>query len=140
MEQPNDAQPQQEKKIIIDEDWKAQVQAEKEKAAAEASAAPSEQAKTEQGQTEKAALPPPSLTLLATTLGMQSMMALGLMADPATGKGAVDLDRARHFIDTLAMLQEKTQGNRTPEESSVLENLLHELRMGYVAVKQRNPA
>lgn len=134
MEQPNDAEPKQEKKIIIDEDWKAQVQAEKEKAA---EAAP---ASSEKAQAESKPLPPPSMTLLSTTLGMQAMMALGLMTDPATGKGEVDLARARHFIDTLAMLQEKTQGNRTPDETALLENLLHELRMGFVAVSQRSQA
>lgn len=134
MEQPNDAEPKQEKKILIDEDWKAQVQAEKEKAA---EAAP---ASSDKAQPERKLLPPPSLTLLSTTLGMQAMMALGLMADPATGKTEVDLDRARHFVDMLAMLQEKTQGNRTPDETAVLDNLLHELRMGFVAVSQRSQA
>ncbi len=65
---------------------------------------------------------------------MQAMMGLGLMPNPATGKPEVDLDQTRHFIDTLAMLQEKTKGNRTPEETAVLENLLHQLRMAYVDI------
>src|SRR3989339_2128874 len=104
MDQSPDAPSQPEKKIIIDEDWKAQVQAEKEKAAGQPLESPAGAA-----QAESRPLPPPSLTLLATTLGMQTMMALGMMPDPAGGKAAVHLDQARHFIDTLAMLQEKTE-------------------------------
>jgi len=47
------------------------------------------------------------------------------------------LNEARHLIDTLAILEEKTAGNRTPEESALLDQLLHELRMGYVTLQQR---
>ena len=128
MEQPNDAQPNPEKEIFVDEGWKARVEAEREKAAAASPASPGEK------QARKHPLPPASLTLLTTTVGMQAMMGLGLMPNPATGKPEVDLDQARHFIDTLAVLQEKTENNRTPEESTVLEDLLHQLRMAYVEI------
>jgi hypothetical protein len=48
----------------------------------------------------------------------------------------VDLDQARFAIDLLAMLQEKTRSNRTPDESAVLEEMLSTLRMGYVQLSQ----
>ncbi len=118
------------KKIIVDEDWKAQAQAEKE----------SLQHGAEQKKPKAAAgpLPPPSLELLATTLGMQAMLFLGLMPHPVSGKAEVDLEQAKHFIDTLQMLQEKTAGNRTAQESAALEHLLHELRLAFLAVQEKS--
>lgn len=131
-------QPQEssEKKIFIDEDWKSKVEAEREQAAHPSEAEP---AAEKVAEPEDAPLPPPTLTLLATTLGMQAMGALGVMPDPATGKVQARLNQARHIIDMLQMLQDKTAGNRTAEETQVLEHLLHELRMGYVAMAQQGP-
>lgn len=131
MDQTHDPQSKPAPKIIVDEDWKAQVQAEKERHARQRQAT---QAATSPGGAD-APLPPPSLALLATTLGMQAMVALGLVPDPASGKAETHLEQARHFIDLLDVLQQKTEGNRTAEESRMLEDLLHELRMGYVAVQ-----
>jgi len=125
--------PQPEKKIIVDEDWKKQVEAERE-------ALRQMEQEGQQGAEAAAAqagpLPPPDLTFLATNIYLQGMMALGLMADPAAEKIEVRLDLARHTIDTLAMLQQKTEGNRTPEETQALENMLHELRLAFVQVQQ----
>lgn len=140
-EQPHEPS---DKKIHIDEDWKSKVGAEREQAAHEPTpeTEPASEAKpTPETAAEPpvAPLPPPTLTLLATTLGMQAMAALGLMPDPATGKPQARLSYARHLIDLLQMLQDKTAGNRTSEESDVLEHLLHELRMGYVAMSQHGP-
>jgi len=132
MDHPNDSQSKPAPKIIVDEDWKAQVQAEKEQHERERQP---KKAETAYGR-GAAPLPPASLTLLATTLGMQAMVALGLVPDPSGGKAEVRLEQARHFIDMLAILQAKTAGNRTPEETTVMEDLLHELRMGYVAVQE----
>jgi hypothetical protein len=71
-----------------------------------------------------------------------AMANLGQAPDPVSGRGHVDLDQARFAIDLLAMLQEKTQGNRTPDESAVLEEMLAALRMGFVQLSQgqRGPA
>lgn len=126
--EPSD--PPQEKKIIVDEDWKSQVQAEKE-------AAKQSQEETPETSRPREPLPPASLTFLATTLAMQAMVGMGMIANPATGKAEPELEQAKHLIDTLGVLWDKTQGNRTPEESATLERLLHELRMGYVAVQGR---
>jgi hypothetical protein len=57
--------------------------------------------------------------------------------DPETGELIQNLALARHTIDTLGMIQEKTKGNLTATESNLLENVLYNLRMGYLrAVKQ----
>ncbi|MBI3615916.1 MAG: DUF1844 domain-containing protein [Candidatus Omnitrophica bacterium] len=61
------------------------------------------------------------------------MMALGEVPHPVTNARQEDLEQARYLIDVLGMLQEKTKGNLTPEEADLLEGLLYELRMKYVA-------
>ena len=137
----DDANEKAEKKIIIDEDWKSQVEAEKEdleRKQREASKAAAETEAPEPAAAEAGVpLPPPSLEFLASSLGMQAMIAMGLMPSPLTGKPEAHLDQAEHFIDTIAMLEEKTEGNRTPEETAVIGNLLHELRMAFLAVRQQ---
>ena len=140
----SDQPDQPEKKIFIDEDWKSKVEAEREEAArskagneAEAPQAGQEEAGPTAETADDMPLPPPTLESLVSTLAMQTMIALGLVPDPAGGKTAVHLNHAKHFIDTIAMLEEKTQGNCTPEEKAAFDNVLHELRMGYVAVQQQ---
>lgn len=68
---------------------------------------------------------------LATTV----MVNLGLSEHPETPGPHVDLVMAKHNIDILAMLQEKTRGNLTPEESRLLGSVLYDLRMNYVKVR-----
>ena len=65
-----------------------------------------------------------------------AMANLGQAPDPATGRPHVDLEQARFAIDLLAVLQDKTRGNRTPDESAVLEEMLSTLRMGFVRLSQ----
>jgi hypothetical protein len=65
-----------------------------------------------------------------------AMANLGQAPDPVTGRPHIDLDQARFAIDLLAMLQEKTRGNRTPDEGAVLEEMLSTLRMGFVRLSQ----
>ena len=57
---------------------------------------------------------------------------LGQIPNPQTGKGEVNLEVAKMFIDHLAMIQEKTRGNLTSEESTVLRNTLSNLQLAYV--------
>jgi hypothetical protein len=61
---------------------------------------------------------------------------LGQIPNPKTGEGEVNLELAKMFIDQLAMIQEKTRGNLTSEESTVLRNALANLQMVYVEVSQ----
>jgi Domain of unknown function (DUF1844) len=64
---------------------------------------------------------------------------LGQIPNPKTGEGEVNLELAKMFIDQLAMIQEKTRGNLTNEESTVLRNALSNLQMAYVEVAQKTP-
>jgi hypothetical protein len=75
-------------------------------------------------------VPPASLELLVLSLAMQAQMELSLEA-PQEGH-VPNLDIARHTIDLLAILQQKTKGNLTLDEQRLLENTLTELRFRYV--------
>jgi Domain of unknown function (DUF1844) len=83
-----------------------------------------------------AGAPKADLTSLLVMLYGDAMANLGQAPDPMTGRPHIDLDQARFAIDLLAMLQEKTRGNRTPDESGVLEEMLTTLRMGFVRLSQ----
>ena len=124
----SDESQKSEKKIIVDEDWKSQVEAEREAARTAKSQPPEE-------PVAEAALPPPSLTYLASTLYLQAAVALGIFPNPVSGKTELHAAHARHAIDTLEILQQKTEGNRTPEESDAIEGILHQLRMAYIEVQ-----
>ncbi len=132
-----------EKKIVVDEDWKSLVEAEREAARGAAEERPSPDAKedsrgpTARGADDAGVLPPPNLSFLIGTLYIQGAMSLGLLVNPVTKKADVQLGRAKHAIDLLAMLQQKTEGNRTPNESEELETALYELRMSFVGVQQQ---
>jgi hypothetical protein len=121
-------------RIIVDEDWKSQVQAEKEalKQNREPAAPQESPPKAAKSQGE-GLLPPATFPVLLTTLATQALVSMGQIPHPATNKPEVRLNEAKHFIDLLEMLEQKTAGNRTAEESQLLENLLHELRLGFVS-------
>lgn len=119
----------EEKKIFIDEDWKSQIAAEKEELQREAE----EQTESPQPQPQPGEVPPASLEMLVTMFASEAMMALGQLPNPATGELSISLDHARYAIDMLQMLQEKTKGNLDPNEAKMLEDLLHQLRMLFVA-------
>lgn len=123
----DDNQPNEDGKIVIDDDWKSQVETEKQTLKKEEDPAP-----TPDGQPE---LPPASFLILLSTLATQSMACLGLIPDPSTGEPQVNRPMAKHFIDTLAMLQDKTKGNLEEEENAHLRDALHQLRMAYVSTE-----
>lgn len=62
---------------------------------------------------------------------------LGQIPNPQTGKGEVNLELAKVFIDQLGMIQEKTRGNLTNEETTVLRNTLSNLQMVFVEVSEQ---
>jgi hypothetical protein len=62
---------------------------------------------------------------------------LGQIPNQQTGKGEVNLELAKMFIDQLAMIQEKTRGNLTNEETAVLRNTLSNLQMAFVEVSRQ---
>jgi hypothetical protein len=81
---------------------------------------------------ERPPLPPASFTLLVWSLRTQAEMQLGLLHFGEEEKPAADLVMARHSIDLLGVLLEKTKGNLTLEEQRMLENSLTELRFRFV--------
>jgi len=120
-----------EKKIIVDEDWKAEAQREKEILAAQ------EETEKKKAQEEKQArgpLPQGNFAALISMLTTQALFALGLLQVKRQEKREPDLELAKYNIDMLETLEEKTKGNLTKEEETVLTNTLNELRMGYVKV------
>jgi len=129
---------QDEPKIIVDDDWKAQARAEKERLAqATAQQGPGATSAAEDDQQHEQGEPPPaSFSGLVSFLVAQIMFALGGAEDPDTKRRYVDLDLARHYIDTLNVLEEKTSGNLTDDEKRLLDRALYETRMQYVAIAQ----
>ena len=74
-------------------------------------------------------LPPPTFEFLIFSLKTQADIRLGLLPFGEEGDGEqADLPAARHAIDMLAMLAEKTRGNLSMEEQRLIENSLTELR------------
>jgi len=72
------------------------------------------------------------MALLIATFASQASVAFGHVPNPIDGKTEIRLDLAKHAIDMLAVLEQKTMGNLTGEEASMLENVLHQLRLAYV--------
>lgn len=138
---------EQEPKIIIDEDWKSQVEREREELKAQEAA---EEA-AEKGESEPSSetapqpedagdmppLPEASFPFLVTSLASQAVMSLGQMPGPDGQPVPVNLNHAKHFIDTIGVLEEKTKGNLDEEEGKFLQETLHQIRMMYVAIQQQ---
>lgn len=125
----------EEKKIIIDEDWKAQVQAEKE--AARHDAKPAATAAGPSATVGDVPMPPASLEMLVTTLATEAMLALGQIPHPQSGETVFHPQQAKYLIDTIDVVCDKTKGNITPAETQGIETLLHQLRMAYVQLANR---
>jgi hypothetical protein len=119
-------------KIIVDEDWKTQVEREKEALRNKEHVDQSPDSKTGDGSTYPPP-PPASFESLVSMLASQAMAALGLFADPMTGEAESNRPLAKFLIDTLGVLEEKTSGNRSDDESAHLRDALHHLRMIYVS-------
>lgn len=124
----------EEKKIIIDEDWKSRVEAEKEELERKRNTGETGGGPTEGLESMK--MPPASFEMLLTSLATEALVALGQIPHPATGKAELNLEQAKFFIDTLEILEKKTQGNLTGDEAQALQDLLHQLRIAYVNVEQ----
>jgi hypothetical protein len=97
--------------------------------------APSEPPKKRTTETATSPLPEVSFTGLIFSLSSSALFHMGEIADPATGEKKKDLGLAKHAVDTIAMLREKTAGNLTPEEQKFVENVLTDLRWRYVKAK-----
>lgn len=69
------------------------------------------------------------------SLYSSGLVQLGKVEDPITGKKSINLGLARHTIEMIAMLEEKTRGNLTEDEKNLLKALLSEIRLAYVEAK-----
>ena len=104
----------------IDESWKETAQKEKENLKKEGKFIP----------------PEPDFKFFITTLALQATIWMGEVVNPATNKKEEDLTQAKFIIDTLGMLRDKTKGNLNQEETTLLENILYELRVQYISKTQ----
>ncbi|QNN20758.1 DUF1844 domain-containing protein [Planctomycetales bacterium ZRK34] len=124
-------QPQNESpKLHIDSDWKAQAQAEKQKLAAEAEA----QGAAQGGPGE---LPPADIKTLISTMVSQALLYMGAIPEPSSGQRILHLDLARHNIDMLGVLEDKTTGNLSDEEQQLLTQAIVELRASFVELSKQ---
>jgi hypothetical protein len=83
-------------------------------------------------------LPPADFDFLIYSLRLQTELSLGLLllGPPGEDQTGLDFDQARHNIDLLAMLQQKTKGNLTDEEQKALDNSVTNLRFHFTQVQQ----
>lgn len=109
-------------KLQIDDDWKSEAAAEKERLAREVD---------DKGPREAPAADFPGLVNL---IGMQAMVGLGGMMGAGGRQIPPNPELAKHHIDLLDVIEQKTKGNLTTEEAQLLDTTLHQLRMAYVEV------
>jgi hypothetical protein len=145
-----------EPEIQADEEWKQQVKADdaaldeamkaetsketadespEETAAATDDASSTTDAATPDAESQP--MPPPTFEVLVSMFSTQAMVALGLIPNPATGKAELLPEMAKHFIDMLSVLETKTAGNLEPNEKTLLDSSLHQLRMTYVQATKK---
>jgi hypothetical protein len=112
----------------------------KEEKAEEGKAAPEREKRQETKKDEEQGPPLPEVNFngLIFSLSSSAFFNLGEIADPQTGEKHKDLPLAKHSIDIIAMLRDKTKGNLNDEEQKFLENILADLRLRYVkAIKNQ---
>lgn len=81
---------------------------------------------------KKMPLPEVNFSSLILSLSSSALLHIGEIADPYTGEKKKDLALAKHSIDTIAMLKEKTSGNLSEEEQKLLDSVLTDLRWRYI--------
>ena len=113
-------------KIHIDDDWKQQAQAEKERLAAEA-----DQGSPAGAEGSRGPLPEASFSALISRIAMEVSLYLGdIQLEGAENRA--DPEMAKFNIDLLQVIEEKTRGNLADEEKRLMDSVLYELRMRYV--------
>lgn len=142
----------------VDSDWKKQAAEEKKRLAeqeqqrkatapvtpvgvvAGTSGSASSGTRSQAGKTGAASgrreLPPASIETLVQSMVTQVLYYLGEIGARGS-QPMLDLDMAKHHIDTLAVIEQKTQNNLTPEEKQMLDAALYEVRMRYISVASR---
>jgi hypothetical protein len=84
----------------------------------------------------QACLPEINFPTFIVSLNASALVNLGILDNPATGKKENNLALAKQTIDILCMLEEKTRGNLSKDEESMLKNILYDLRIIYVKEKK----
>jgi hypothetical protein len=90
------------------------------------------QAAAERAAHAATGLPPVDFHTFVLSLGSSALLHLGELEHPDGGQAEKDLPLAKHTIDILSMLEQKTRGNLTPAEERLMESLLYDLRLRYV--------
>jgi hypothetical protein len=92
-----------------------------------------------QGVSDSSALPAVDFHTFVLSLGSSALLHLGELEHPDAGGPRKDLPLAKHTIDILVMLEEKTRGNLTPPEEKLITSLLYDLRLRYVELSKAQP-
>ena len=100
----------------------------------------SEEPLAEEDEEVEGAQDPASFVNFLMSIASNAAAALGMMEHPVTGERGVDLQLGKHWIDVLAMLEQKTRGNLSQQEKRIMEGLLADLRMQFVSLSQSAPA
>lgn len=131
--------------IKSDESWKDRVKAEDAKLDAERGArSPAETSESdaepepdpEALDIDPSQVPPADFAVLVQSFSTQALVALGLIPHPVTGKATPQPALAKHFIDLLGVIEDKTKGNLTNPERNFLVDSLHHLRLAYVELSK----
>ena len=119
----------------VDESWKEQAEREKhipDAAAAAPGPAAVPTGRVEPEPEEEEGVPQARFDLFVSGLAVETLIALGDMAHPATRKQAANLPHAKYLIDLLGVIEEKTKGNLSADEDKLLTDALYQLRMRYL--------
>jgi hypothetical protein len=81
--------------------------------------------------------PERSLAGLFVMLASSAAMAMGEAPDPVTGQVHRDLGQAAEIVDLLTLLRGKTEGNRSAQETQILDEILYDLQLRYVSATKR---
>lgn len=92
---------------------------------------PEARARSQETRTE-VPLPEVNFSTFILSLSSSALMHLGEIPDPVSKEKKKDLSLAKHTIDVIGMLQEKTKGNLTDNEKKLMDGILYDLRMRYV--------
>lgn len=123
----------EDKKVIVDEDWKAQAQKEKEILKKEEEL----EHKAEEKEQERPPMPEADFAGLISMITTQAYYAMGLIGTEQDKERPPDLTVAKYNIDTLGIIEEKTKGNLNEEEVKLLKGALGQLRMIFVQLAER---
>ena len=84
------------------------------------------------GRRRQAGIPVITFSTFIFSLNTSALVHLGDYPDPSTGKSEEDLPLAKQTIDLIALLEEKSRGNLTKDEESLIKHILYDLRLRYV--------